>query len=135
MTDSRWCSNIFCFTSRKSDNSLLLWWPRKNRITQEENITRSAISFTNISCPITISITNELKVITPYVEKFIADCSFDVAQDPFCSHEMSRFWLLHITTNQPNSIENIRPCASQIAKTSHQGFEISGINIASFISW
>ena len=113
-------SSVLCFCRWECNGTLFLAWPDDWTFCKHEHISWSGIYVCAITCPITVSKSNQIKIIFCFIEDPMCPCSLNKVKDPFGCFPMDFLRLIHEYRSHTYCITNIRSSMFQIQQTANQ---------------
>lgn len=107
-----WCSHIFNFTRWQSHNAFLSWAPKYWITSNHEYVACKNLLLILISTGVWISVAMHLCICVghlPWHQHVMINYALDVSQQSLDCSEIEFLWLLHESSQQPDTLTNIWP--------------------------
>ena len=109
-------SSVLCFCSWECNGTMFLAWLDNWSFSKHEHISWCWLSIYVVTCPITVSKPNQIKIRFSFVEDPMSPCSLNKVKDPFGFSPMDLMRLIHvswshtycISVKTPNFLKNLK---------------------------
>lgn len=118
-----------CFSGWQSENWQLLWGPSHCATAQHESIPICAFSISQITYIITVSIPQQIYIVSPLVHNSKVDCSPQVSQNSLGGLSMHLSRIVQIPTDETHCIHHIWSSSCHIHKASKKLLVTGTVNL------